>query len=338
MNLGLIGAWYTELLTQLPLVEDPKTAAFTLLATDSGKIINCSGTFAIQFPSVKALATNWATIIQNTSTGALTVTPFGTETVDAKSTYVMYSSEARLYYRGATEIKSIVLSGFDHAFTTVGANNFVKPPGYTTFEGEIWNGGNSGAKSSAGNQALGGGGGGCFPFRIAAALMASTEVITVGDGGAAVATASTAGNVGGISSIGTWLVMSMPANAYDGSSITPGLISGGNASTGFEHQTINPAPDAAAIGRILYGGSAPSSNASAGSGSTVYGGAAGGSVDAAGTIRAPGTSLQGGNGGAASAAGSGTAGTAPGGGGGPTQTGAASGAGARGEVRIRGKV
>jgi hypothetical protein len=88
--------------------------------------------------------------------------------------------------------------------------------------------------------------------------------------------------------------------------------------------------------RTGWGGGAPVNNASLDAGLSWYGGGAGGSLSAAAVVRAPGTSTFGGSGGVAASTSNGTAGTAPGGAGGATQTGAASGAGARGEVRIFG--
>lgn len=90
--------------------------------------------------------------------------------------------------------------------------------------------------------------------------------------------------------------------------------------------------------KSIWGGSASSIDGSIASGEAMYGGAAGGSVSAAAVVRAAGTSRLGGNGGAASSSGNGTAGVAPGGGGGATQTGSQSGAGARGECRVKGVI
>lgn len=314
------------------LIRSTRVANTILAAADLGTFIDITaGTFSQTFTAAATLADGWWCYIRNSGTGDITLDPNGAELIDGLATYIMYPGECRLVQCSGTAFTTIVLTPFEKTFTASGT--FTKPPGYTCFEGEIWNGGNSGAKSSAGILANAGAGGGAFPFQIPSSFFGVTESITIGAGGTAIAAASTPGNVGGISSIGTLLVMTAATAAERGSSFNGAIVAANQAVGGFEGNDSAATPIAA---RVPWGGSAGSSNGGAASGNALYGGAAGGSIDGAGTVRAPGTSKFGGNGGAASVAGSGTAGSAPGGGGGGTQTGATSGAGARGELRIRG--
>ena len=76
------------------LVIDNKTAAYTVVAGDLGKIINCtSGTFTISLTSAATLGAGFNVTIWNTSTtstDAITIDPDGTETLDGRTTIQIY--------------------------------------------------------------------------------------------------------------------------------------------------------------------------------------------------------------------------------------------------------
>lgn len=247
----------------------------------------------------------------------------------------MYGGEVRFFQWDGTTLRSYVLTPFSKTF--ISSDNFIKPPGYQYFGGLIWNGGNGGRKDTTGGAVVNGSaGGGCFPFLIPASSMSATTAITVAAGGIGSSVLGD-GTLGGASSIGTHIVMAQSINITAGSGITVAATSSAAASSvGFEGGQVNTA--GATIAKIVWGGGAGSHNANPNASSCIYGGAGSGAVDGSGTIRAPGTSLHGGNGGTAGDAVSGGNGTAPGGAGGPTRTGAKAGDGARGEVRIWGVV
>jgi hypothetical protein len=288
-----------------------------------------SGTFTQTFDACATLGSGWYAFIRNAGTGDITLDPNGAELIDGLSSYIMYPGEVRFVQCDGTTLTTFVIQGFNRTFTATGT--FVKPPGYQIFEGEIWNGGSSGAKAASGNVANGGGGGGMTPFTLPASMFAASETMTVGAGGLGVSVIGN-GNIGGASSIGTILVMKAAAAATSGSSLS------GAATTaipvGFEGVQGNQNPAVLAI----YGGGGPCSNTSGATfQSSIYGGAAGMSQLSTGLGGPLGVSIFGGNGGTATGSGTAGAGVAPGGGGGGT-TGTTSGAGARGEIRIRGRV
>lgn len=72
------------------LTIDNKTGAYTVVAGDLGKIINCtSGTFTVSLTAAATLGAGFNCWIWNTSTTAaneITIDPNGTETIDGKST------------------------------------------------------------------------------------------------------------------------------------------------------------------------------------------------------------------------------------------------------------
>ena len=329
-NDGATASWAAIIPPQV--IRTTRSADAVLAIADKQKLVEVTAnSFTQTFDLAVTLGSGWFVYYYNNGTGDVTLDPSGAELIDGLSSYVMYPGECRLIQCDGVGFNSIILKGFSKAFTASGT--FTKPPGYKDFSGELWNGGNSGTKSSAGAFARGGAGGGCFPFTLPASLFAASESVVVGAGGAAVST-TTAGLVGGVSSIGSVITMTVSATNEIGSSIIGATVASASATAvGFEAGSNSATP-----GRTLYGGAAPCSTGAAQSGRSLFGGAAGASIGSDNVVGTAGTSTFGGNGGAASNAAPGTAGAAPGGGGGATQTGATSGAGARGEVRIRGVV
>ncbi len=277
-------------------------------------------------------------------TGALVVTPSyrigsGTFTdwslttrpaangIDGLGSYVMHPNECRDFTVSAGALVSTVLSVFSRAITTT--TKFIVPPRYADFAGVASSAGSSGAKSGNANLAIGGPGGGAFPFQFSAAQMGASQDILIGAGGVAITT-SGASNPGGDTSIGSLLTV-LGGSSTDGGALNGYRGVSSNIALGFESCTANSSG-----GGAPWGGVTPSGDASASGKAAINGGPCGGSISSAGVIKTPGTSLNGAVAGSAGDAVSGTDGTGVGAGGGSTRTGTRSGAGTRGEVRIRG--
>lgn len=303
-----------------------RTSNTALATSDHGKLIEITtGGFTQTLTAAATLGAGWWAILYNSSSSEVQLDPNSTEQIDGLSNYYMYAGECRLIVCTGTAFYSVVYKPFFQRFLS--DFTFTKPPGYKAFGVRLWGGGGSGQRTNnAATLSVGGGGGGCIEAIVPASLLAATETVTIGQGGAAVTTVAV-GNDGGDTDFAGMLF------AYGtGAGGGGGLASiRANSPTGFEGGAATATP-----GRSIYGGSASSSNASAASANSVYGGAAGGSVDGSGNLRAAGTSLMGGSGGAASISGNGTAGSVPGGGGGATQTGTSSGAGGNGAAEIWG--
>lgn len=334
-----------------------RTSNTALTTSDKGKFIDItSGTFTQTYVSNASLGNGWWCLLRNSGTGEITIT---TDSV----TYIMYSGECRKLYSDGTVLNSLIVDAFSATFTT--SATFTKPPGYAQFGGLAWGGGGSGARSTVDSGVTGGGGGGCTPFVISAIVMGVSEVLTIGAGGAAVTTSPTIGNNGGATTLGS-LVFAGGGGGGNFASATVTTAGSGGGSTGSATGTTPGAPTflmqdgtnnqinhisngfgGANTGGTsqqprptIYGGAAGaycSSTTVLGTpfAQTIYGGGGGGSI-ATSTLGAGNTTTFGGAGGAAVSASNGIAGTAPAGGGGATKTGTASGAGARGELRIWG--
>ena len=287
-----------------------------------------AGGFTQTFESISLMVSGWYVYLKNTTTGNITLDPSGAETIDGLTSFIMYPNEYRLVQLNAagTALESTVINSFEVTFDSTGT--FIKPPGYIAFEGVVWSAGSSGQRTnSATTASRGGAGGGSFPFVIPSFTFSSSEIVTIGAGGAAVTTVAN-GNAGGNSSIGSlltvitsqWNVGGAINNAADNSSGNIASFAGSGIS-------VNA--------NTIYGGAGTSSAGDA-SGNSIYGGAGGGSLTNLATLGAAGVSSFGGNGGAASSASNGLAGAQPAGGGGATQTGTQSGAGGDGRIVIRG--
>lgn len=277
---------------------------------------------------------------------------------DGVSNWKQYPGEVRRFRYDGASLQSVVLKAFAIAFTASGT--FTKPPRYNYFSGMGWGDGGGGGKTTTGGVICGGGGGAAgVPFEIPASAFGATETITIGTGGLGATTAAN-GAVGVNSSIGT-IITFFCGGAGGGGGSDGGGGGGGGATTAGE--TVGPGLPSAltsasgtqssgesfggAYGAANTGGNgAPgyyggggggAGNAGAG-GASQFGGGGGGGVISTGAAGAGGVSKFGGSGGAAGLSASGTDGTAPGGGGGATYNGARAGNGARGEIRITGRV
>lgn len=324
-----------------------KTANYQLVLADAGALVDCSGTFTLSFAAAAALGNNWFCYTYNSGTGDVTYDPNGSETIDGLTTFITYPGELRIIRCNGTALTSYVLKGFSKVFTSSGT--FTKPPGYNDFEGEAWGGGGSGSATSG--EGAGGGGGACNAFKLRNSAINSTETVTIGAGGAAV-TAST-GNDGGNTTFGT-LVTAYGGQGANGTTVGGGgggAFAKGSSATGGSPRTANAnnpgygGGDAGGGGASGFasiygggGGGGSSAGVAAPGGASIYGGGGGGAV-AGGAPSFAGASSYGGAGGAAGYNANGTAGSAPGGGGGGAAWSSGSytsGAGGRGELRIRG--
>lgn len=322
--------------TDISLARSVRTSNIQITKTDKSTFIDItSGTFSQTFASAAALGNGWFCYIRNSGSGDITLDPNGSETIDGRTSFIMYPGEVRLLQCDGVVLRSIVLNSFYRKF--VSSDMFIKPPGYSAFSLSLWGGGYGGGGSSS-NTGPGGHGASRIDVSIAALQVGESTIVIIGSGG--------------IGSAGK-----APNN-------NPGLIvPGGETSFGsyFSTQGYSSAQGSLSIGG-LGGLSASGTPGNAGSSATLGGGGggSGGGADTTGSSGpggAGGTSKTAGNGGAGGASASsnedpgngkpGSDGEAPGGGGGGGGSGkygisyaygGKGGNGARGELRIWGVI
>lgn len=267
---------------------------------------------------------------------------------------------------------TLSVSGASDVQTFTGSGTWTKPAGASANSLVIvqaWAGGGSGGSGTAGNAAGGGGGGSCHIVHLLASQCGSTETVTIGAGGIAVAT-NNQGNVGGNTTFGT-LVTAYGGGGGDFSGSSGGGGGGGGVmSAGVSGSKVGGNPQGGSAGSSSAGGqsyaggggggdsqaalgyngglsyfgggggggsSQDAVNTNGAGGASYFGGGGGGAAaeDSSPGPGAGGTSIYGGNGGAgAFDANAATAGSVPGGGGGGAETGT-SGAGGAGKMIVR---
>jgi hypothetical protein len=265
----------------------------------------------------------------------ITLGTIGASTIAFEGTLPSQTSQSGKYLTTNGTVASwgaIPPGSTKEVFTSSGT--WVKPTAGTIALVTIWGGGGSGARF-AGALAGGGGGGACVQRLFQLSDLPGSAAVTIGAGGAAIASGTDAnGNVGGTSSFGS--LMSAFGGGGGGGSTTAGggggsLSAGSTSSGGNGHSsTLSGGSYNAFSGPSKgdYGGA--SGDSGSGSGGTAFwgGGGGGGCASGSATQYAGGDSLNGGDGGTSN---TGTAASVPSGGGGASnQTAVASGAGGAG--------
>ncbi|MER2540470.1 MAG: hypothetical protein ABTQ26_14625, partial [Azonexus sp.] len=102
-----------------------KTSAYTAVAADKGKLIDCtSGTWALGYQAPATLGADWFIYVRNSGTGDITHTP-ASGTIDGLSTFISYPGEVRLIQCDGSVLRSVVVNPYYKAFTASGT--FTKP-------------------------------------------------------------------------------------------------------------------------------------------------------------------------------------------------------------------
>lgn len=101
-----------------------KSAAYTVTAADAGKMIACSGSFALTLPSAAAVGNGFAVEVANVSGGKITLTPSGSDTIRGQASYVVYMREGGVVVSDGANWQ---IAGFA---AVVVASSFADPSSY----------------------------------------------------------------------------------------------------------------------------------------------------------------------------------------------------------------
>lgn len=75
-----------------------KTANYTVVAADRGKVLNCSGTFTLSLTAAATLGDGFCFAIRNSGSGAITIDPNLSETINGVVTFVIGGGEFVIVY------------------------------------------------------------------------------------------------------------------------------------------------------------------------------------------------------------------------------------------------
>jgi hypothetical protein len=323
-----------------------KSATYTVVAADRGKIINATtGTWDLVLSAAATLGAGFTFGVRNSGSGVITINPEGSEQINGTATVALATGESCIVTCTGADFLTLGHSTQNtlnvQTFTTSGT--WTKPAKGQIAIIECWGGGGSGARET--NNLAGGGGGGAYIRRVMPlSALSSTETVTVGQGGAS-KTANGAGNNGGNTTFGSHVTGYGGQGGSSSGSTAPTNPGGGGGGEGYNSTsaygkpgrggpgsgngggqwasatlpssngtTISPAEDAYHGGGGGGAGSGEAASLTVG-GRSIYGGGGGGGCYTTAIGGTGGTSVYGGNGGNGSSTAP-TAGAQPGGGGG----------------------
>lgn len=120
---GTIAAW-TVSITASPaasgaaIVRRAVTGTDTAILSDLCKLIDVtSGTFSLSFTAAATLGSGWYCYIKNSGTGAVTLDPNSSETIDGATTLSLYSGECRIVQCDGSALRTTRISGSSGGFT-----------------------------------------------------------------------------------------------------------------------------------------------------------------------------------------------------------------------------
>lgn len=200
---GTVAAWSVSV-TAVVLAAAPSltqrtiTSADTLIASDQGKLINCSGTFTLAVTAAASLGNGWWCYVRNTGTGTITLDPNGTETVDGVATGPVAGT--LLLACNGTSFTAVKIGGFDTLQLLTSGTSWTAPLGVRKARVRGVGGGGGGGRSSDLSEASPGAGGGYFEG-IYTLSPGTAYTYAIGAAGVKASTTGTAGTSGGTTTI-----------------------------------------------------------------------------------------------------------------------------------------
>lgn len=200
----------------------------TAIASDSGKVLELTGTFTLSYSACATLGAGWWCIADCRS-GTITHDPSSTETIDGLTTGAQYAGFALLVYCDGSALRTIKLRGSRTEVLT-GSGNWVAPLGIRVARATTVGGGASGRRDVG--TGCGGPAGGTA-IRTFACTPGTSYAYVSGAGGTAVSVDSTNGNAGSSSTFdagGTTITGSGGSAPTGGGNAV--ALTGGSATSG----------------------------------------------------------------------------------------------------------
>jgi len=107
-----------------------KTAAYTVIAADRGKLIECSGTFSLSLTAAATLGTGFSFIVANTGSGTITIDPNASETINGATTLNLAAGAWAIVVCNGTSFRATV-AGSVPSGTLIGYQIFTASGTYT---------------------------------------------------------------------------------------------------------------------------------------------------------------------------------------------------------------
>lgn len=87
-----------------------KTGAYTVVAADKGKVINCSGTWSLSLTAAATLGDGFAFAVWNNGSGTITLDPNVSELIDGATTKALAAGKLAIVY--CDGVKFVTVGGF----------------------------------------------------------------------------------------------------------------------------------------------------------------------------------------------------------------------------------
>lgn len=248
-----------------------KTANYTVLSSDQGKLITMTGSNTVTLPAADN-GPNFFIAVKNIGTGTVTVDGNGSETIDGSASFSLSQNDFSVLVSSGTTWTSMTAQagvgsgGFIGTEIFTSSGTWTKPSGTNAVE--VWvigGGGGAGGVATAGlGEAIisGGGGGGGAVYRYISSGLGATETVTVGSGGSGGAAGANNGSQGGTSSFGSFGSANGGAGGTAGSAIPVSTVTsnanfvgaGGTTSVGNSSTTRQERGQTAGISLVFDNG------------------------------------------------------------------------------------
>lgn len=98
----------TRAALQIPMhSKSDKSGAYTVVASDQGRVLTCSGTWTLSLTAAATLGDGFVIAAMNTGAGTITIDPAGTETIDGVTTKALSPGKMLLIYCNGAAFSSV---------------------------------------------------------------------------------------------------------------------------------------------------------------------------------------------------------------------------------------